>query len=74
MSKLIGMNSIGNEIYRTLVKHAERGGRITRVTLPPDLFVEYLAEQGMTHMMRTLKVEVVSGKVEVPMFETGEAA
>ena len=68
------MNSIGNEIYRTLVKQAERGARVTRVTLPPGLFEEYLAEQGMTHMMRTLKVEVVSGTVEVPMFETGEAA
>lgn len=66
------MNSIGNEIYRTLVKQAERGARVTRVTLPPDLFVEYLAEQGMTHMMRTLKVEVVSGSVDVPQFYAGE--
>lgn len=66
--------NIGHTLYTTLVRYAEGGQRIVKVTLPSDLFVEYLAEQGMVHMMRTLKVEVVSGDVEVPQFFTGEAA
>lgn len=68
------MSAIGHTLYTTLVRYAEGGQRIVKVTLPTDLFVEYLAEQGMVHMMRTLKVEVVSGDVGVPQFFTGEAA
>lgn len=67
------MNNVGAMLYQTLVRYAEGGERVVKVVLPSDLFVEYLAEQGMTHMMRTLGVEVAEGKVEVPQFFTGEA-
>lgn len=65
--------NIGHTLYSTLVRYAEGDARVVKVTLPNELFVEYLGEQGMTHMMRTLGVEVVSGEVEVPTFETGES-
>lgn len=65
--------NIGHTLYSTLVRYAEGGARVTKVVLPDELFVEYLAEQGMTHMMRTLGVEVVSGAVAEPTFHTGEA-
>lgn len=67
------MNNIGHTLYTTIVRYAEGGGRVVKVTLPPELHAEYLAEQGMKSMMKTLGVEVVSGKVSAPEFELGES-
>ena len=63
--------NIGKVIYETLVRYAEGGKRVTKVTLPDDLFEEYATEPGMTQMMRTLAVEVVAGEVDQPQFELG---
>lgn len=64
--------NIGHTLYSTLVRYAEGGARVVKVVLPPAIFAEYEAEQGMTSMMRTLGVEVVSGEVAEPTFHTGE--
>jgi len=65
-------NNIGMQLYQTLVRYAEGGKRVIAVVLPPALYEEYASEQGMSEMMRTLKVKVTSGAVESPQFTIGE--
>lgn len=64
--------SIGSEIYRTLVRYAEGGERVTKVVLPEHLYREFQGDQLTRSMLKTLKVEVISGDVDQPQFETGE--
>lgn len=66
------MSGVGSMLYQTLVRHAEGGARVTKVTLPEDLYFEFSADEATRHMMKTLKVEVVIGAVKEPRFETGE--
>jgi hypothetical protein len=67
------VNNIGSVLYSTIVRYAEGGERVVKVVLPDLLFVEFLADIGTTHMMRTLGVEVVAGKVQAPKFFAGES-
>lgn len=60
-------------LYTTLVRYAEGGERVTKVVLPPPLYLEFIDEGGMATMMRTLRVEVVEGRVKEPKFYTGES-
>jgi hypothetical protein len=64
--------NIGHTLYTTLVRYAEGGERVTSVVLPEHLYEEYLSEQGMPQMMRTLGVKVIPGEVIEPKFHIGE--
>jgi hypothetical protein len=63
--------NIGQTVYAAICKSAELGERVTKVVLPEKLYEEFITEPGMARMMKTLGVEVVSGKVKVPKFLKG---
>lgn len=71
MSKVTGM-AIGSEIYRTLVRYAEGGERVTKVVLPKTLFDEYMQDAVIQQTMKVLDVKVEYGEVREPQFQTGE--
>lgn len=66
------MNNVSSMLYSTIVRYAEGGARVTTVELPPALYEEYANDQGMPQMMRTLRIKVVSRRIEQPNFITEE--
>lgn len=60
--------NIGQTVYETICKAAERGEKITKVVLPTALYEEFVTAPGMSRMMSAFGVAVTSGKVKAPRF------
>lgn len=60
--------NIGQTVYETICKAAERGEKITKVVLPEALYEEFITEPGMSRMMLAFGVTVTSGKLKAPRF------
>ena len=65
--------NIGQTVYETICKAAERGEKITKVVLPVALYEEFITEPGMQKMMNAFGVSVTSGKIKVPKFSKAGA-
>jgi hypothetical protein len=65
--------NIGSTVYTAIARYAEGGSRVTKVTLPPALYAEWI-DEGLNYdvLFVRLKVEVVSGDVASPQFEMGK--
>lgn len=66
------VNNVSAMLYHTIVRLAEEGRRVTRVELPSQLYDEYMLDDGMPQMMRTLRVAVVSSNRSEPEFFSEE--
>ena len=65
-------SNIGHTIYLELVKRAERGHRVSKVTLPPALHEEWIEEgHNINSLFKAIGVTVVQGEVDAPLFEEG---
>ena len=60
--------NIGQTVYETICKAAERGDKCMKVELPEELYLEFMTEPGMQRMMGAFGVDVVSGTGIVPKF------
>lgn len=65
------MNNVGAMLYQTIARYAEGGNRVTQVTLPESLFVDFAADEPTVRLMRTLGVDVQKGAVTEPDFKMG---
>lgn len=66
------VNNVSAMLYHTIVRLAEEGRRVIRVELPSRLYDEYMLDDGMPQMMRTLCVAVVSSNRSEPEFFSEE--
>ncbi len=62
--------NIGETVYKELVKRAEMGNRVTKVTLPPHLYEQWVDEgHNINSLFKAIGVTVKRGEVESPVFE-----
>lgn len=60
--------NIGATVYHGIVRYAEAGERVTRVTLPEPLYLDLMTEPGVAQMLKTFKIEVEAANVNEPVF------
>lgn len=65
--------NIGQTVYETICKAAERGEKITKVVLPSTLYLELVTEPGMERMLKSFGVSVASGTLKAPRFYKKES-
>ena len=63
------MNNVSSMLYQAVVRYAEGGERVTKVSLPAALFAEYAADTDSQQMFCTLKIDIAEGTGVEPHFE-----